>query len=103
MYTGRDFTDMVQGEDFPFAFDFAPYIAAGENVTGSTWSIEAVKGTDPDAATHLQGLPQMQDGKSVQRINGLVPGVTYLLRANVTTDNLNTKSLWSHVRCATPA
>jgi hypothetical protein len=102
MYIGRDFSEMDQGEDEPFALDFTDDLASGETVTSTNWTCTVAKGTDPDAATRLQGAAQMQGGKSVQRVSGLLPNVTYLLRANIVTSNLSTKSIWSHVRCTTP-
>jgi hypothetical protein len=71
----------------------------------SVWEIVPIAGVDLHPNTHLEGpsLPCVPLGSNrktatIQRVGGLLPGVTYLVRAVVITTLGNTRSLWSHIR-----
>jgi len=88
-----------------FGLDFINDLDPNEFLTDSSWMIEVVDGVDDDAGDHLEGTPKVVAPTgttaitaTIQRIGGLLPGVTYRVKAVVVTDQGNTKSLWSHVR-----
>jgi hypothetical protein len=84
--------------------DFINDIGDGETLLSSTWDVLVVAGVDPNAKV-LQG-PSItavpKDGSlktgTIQRVGGVLPGVTYRLRAQVITNRGNVVSGWSHVR-----
>jgi hypothetical protein len=79
-----------------FAVDFAADLAAGETLTGATFAIAAVVGIDAAASSMLSGAASVVGTQARQRIVGGVAGVTYDVRAVVTTSAGSTK-----VGCAT--
>lgn len=106
MYAGTDFSVSDQDENEIYSFDFVNDLSTGELLVGSpppVWTIAVVSGTDAAANSRLSGSPSVVNGPggvltaTSQRIVGLVPGVRYLLRANVNTSQGNAKTLYSHV------
>lgn len=105
MYAGRDFSPQEPEESEVFGLDFINDLDIGESLTTSSWTIQVVQGADPNPTQHLEGPPKVvvPTGGTVvtctiQRVGGLVPDVTYRLRAIAVTSLGNVKSLWSHVR-----
>src|SRR5690242_6777600 len=99
MFAGTDFRDANLEEEEPFAFNFVRDLAAGEQLSTTTWTISLIAGKDPDPNSHLIGQPRVQGTMSVQKIGGLMPGCRYLLVATVVTDKDNSKVMYSHVAC----
>jgi hypothetical protein len=96
---------METAESEVFGLDFVNDLDEGETLTGATWNLTVIQGTDATPNTHLSGSPTLviPDGTTrqtatQQRITGLLPNVTYTAQAVVTTSSGNTKSLWSHIR-----
>lgn len=88
-----------------FGFDFVNDLDPDEALITTLWTIKVVSGVDPDPDDHLEGISKVVaptgsiiNTATVQRIAGLLPGVTYLVRAIAVTDQGNTKTLWSHIR-----
>lgn len=105
MYAGRDFSPAEQAESLILGLDFVNDLAEGESLTGTAWELVVREGVDPDPNSHLIGDPQIAapNGTGVatattQRIQGLLPDVTYTVRAVVATSMGNTLSLWSHIQ-----
>jgi hypothetical protein len=92
-----------------FALDFVNDLDADEQLLSSRWTIVVSQGFDPNPVVHLEGTSvvvvpfgSLLKTASIQRIGGLWPDVTYIVRAQVITDRGNTRSLWSHVRGVDP-
>ena len=105
MFIGRDFSPQERGESEVFGFDFINDLDTDEQLISSVWTIAVRQGNDPDPSKHLEGtsvevVPAGSNFRTatIQRIGGLWPDVTYVVRAEVLTDRGNTRSLWSHVR-----
>jgi hypothetical protein len=103
-YAGRDFSPAEQAESLIYGLDFCNDLQEGESITEAIWEVLVREGMDPDPGSHLIGDPMLvtPEGTTVQtattqRIEGLLPDVTYTLRAVVTTSLENKLSLWSHV------
>ena len=79
-----------------FALDFADDMATGETLSTATFAIAVLDGTDADVADMLSGAASVVGTEARQRIIAGVAGVTYDVRAVVTTSAGNTK-----VGCAT--
>jgi hypothetical protein len=84
--------------------DFVNDVDHDEILMSSVWDMAVTAGVDPNP-NHLQGysievVPLGSELKTgtIQRVGSLVPGVTYRVRAVVTTTLGNTRSLWSHIR-----
>jgi len=106
MYVGRDFDPADTGESERYTFDFVNDLNAGDIITSSTWECEVAavsNGTDPAAASRIDGEAVINKTRSTQRITGLLPGVDYAVTATVETLNGDTIRLWSHIRCREPA
>lgn len=109
MYLGRDFSPQEAGESEVFGIDFANDLDGEEQLLSSVWRITVSRGVDPAPQVHLEGtsmvtVPAGSNLKTatVQRIGGLWPDVTYIVRAVVITNYGNTRSLWTHVRGVNP-
>jgi len=105
MYCGRDFSPQENGESEVLGLDLVYDLNDGEYLMSSFWDILVVAGVDANPQQHLQGpcievVPR--DGvlktASIQRVGGLLPGVTYRVRANATTTWGNLRNLFSHIR-----
>jgi hypothetical protein len=88
-----------------FGLDFVNDLTATETLSTAVWTIDVRYGVDPAPASHLVGPPVLVvpvgttlQTATVQRISGLLPDVTYTVRAVVTTNAGNMLSLWSHIR-----
>lgn len=106
MYVGRDFDPSDLGESERFTFDFVNDLQPGDTITSVTWGCEtAAKSpiSDASAASRIDGPPVFDATRTTQRVTGMVPGVIYMLQANVMTANGDTLTLWSHVECKDPA
>lgn len=81
--------DVAERDYLPF--DFADQVVAGETILSVTATLEAVAGTDASADTRRQGDPEMVSGSTVGRqwVEGVLEGVTYLLRIVATTSDAN--------------
>lgn len=102
MYVGSDFQASDAGESEIYSFDFVNDIAAGETLGTATFTLATVSGTDSNPSLHIQGSAQITGTIAMQRISGLLNGVTYAIQALVTTSNANVLSLWSHIIVGTP-
>lgn len=105
MYVGADFSPVDVGEVISEAFDFVNDLAAGDSIASVAWSCTVSAestGTDSAPATRMSGTPNIIGTATYQRFAGMLPGVTYLLLATVTTTLGDQLKLWSHVYCSTP-
>ena len=105
MYLGRDFSPQERGESEVFGLDFVNDLEHEEQLLSSVWTISVAEGVDPTPIVHLEGTSKVYvplgsnlQTATMQRIGGLWPDVTYVVRAVVVTNQGNTRSLWSHVR-----
>jgi hypothetical protein len=107
LYLGRDFSPQEQVESESFGLDFVNDLDATEELTSSIWTMTVVDGADPTPAARLEGTSMVVvpfdssnqlKTATIQRIGGLLPDVTYVVRAEVFTTLGNTKTLWTHVR-----
>jgi hypothetical protein len=73
------------GETITYTFDFSDVLADGETIASATISIRTVTGTDATPAALLSGAHQLVTPQVMQMITGGVSGVTYSLKATVTT------------------
>lgn len=96
-------------ESFGYGFDFINDLLPDETVQAAVWSLAVISGTDANPASHLQGPPILAtpDGgtrqtATLQAIGGLLPDVTYVVRAVITTNFGNVRSYRSHVRGEQP-
>src|SRR5215475_3087232 len=105
MYAGIDFSPQENGESEVLGLDLVFDLDHDEVLMSSVWDIAAVAGVDPNPTSHLQGpcievVPK--DGTlktmSIQRVGGLLPGVTYRVRTSTVTTRGNLRNLWSHIR-----
>jgi hypothetical protein len=106
MYVGRDFDPTDAGESERYSFDFVNDLQVGDAIAAAVWTCEVAAksvGADAGAASRIDGPPVFTGTKTTQRVSGMVPGVIYCLTATVTTNLLDTVSLWSHVECKDPA
>lgn len=106
MYVGRDFDPSDHGEDERFTFDFVNDLQKGDKIITAVWECAVAAkstGADADAASHISGPAEILDTRTTQRVSGLIPGVTYVLKAIATTEKPDTLILWSHVECKEPA
>lgn len=99
-----DFPPATQNESLVYGLDFIDDIQSGAQLLNSIWTLSVIKGTDANPALHLQGPSFLfiTDGNAVptatmQRIGGLLPGVTYAALARVQTDQGDTVELHSHI------
>jgi hypothetical protein len=104
VYCGRDFSPAEQAESRLYGLDFVNDLSDGESLTGATWDVSVRYGEDPDPNSHLVGDPNLVTPEgtttqtaTTQRIEGLLPDVTYTVRAVVTTSLENKIQLWTHV------
>src|SRR4249919_2139673 len=102
---GRDFSPQEQNESEAFGMDFINDLESGEELTSSIWTMVVTDGFDPTPEKRLEGPSAVcrafnSDLKTatIQRIGGLLPDVTYVVRSEVITTLGNIRSLWSHVR-----
>jgi hypothetical protein len=82
-----------------YGFDFKRGLSYGETIGTAVFEIFVVDGTDPSANSRLIGPATVSGTQARQRVAGLVPGVTYVLQASVTTNQGSIKSLWGRVEC----
>lgn len=101
-YIGSDFSPADTAEIKDYSMDLAPALAAGETLSGSTWSIDVVGGVDASASSRLIGSANITGTITTQRIGGLVAGTEYKLTAAVTTSTGEVLSYWSHVKGTQP-
>lgn len=66
--------------------DFSREIGAA-TVQQATWTCEALSGSDPDAATRLQGSPILASPLVQHVVGGMLDGVRYSIRCVATDSN----------------
>ena len=105
MYCGRDYSPQERNESEVIGLDFVNDLQAGETLISSAWAIAVISGVDTDPGDHLSGpakvvTPTFGTLKTatIQRIGGILPGVTYRVKAIAITTLGNTLTLWSHIR-----
>ena len=105
VFIGRDFSPQQNGESEVIGLDFSNDLDAGETVMSSVWTLQVTAGIDLNPNIHLEGpsMPVTPIGSvlqtgTVQRIGGLLPGVTYATIATVITSLGNTRMLFSHIQ-----
>lgn len=72
-----NFTPKRAGETEVFTVDFSALLATGETITSAAWSISVVSGSDPSAASMIDGSASISGSKVSQLITGGVSDVTY--------------------------
>jgi hypothetical protein len=104
MYVGRDFSPAEQAESHVYGLDFVNDLSEGESLIEAIWELIVRSGADPDPSLHLDGEPMLVTPEgtdtqtaTTQRITGLLPDVTYTVRAVVKTSLDNKLQLWTHV------
>jgi hypothetical protein len=60
-------------------------LASGETISGSTWSVEVVEGSDPNAADMLSGSPSTSGSKVSHLVTGGLDQILYCIVAAATT------------------
>jgi hypothetical protein len=116
MYVGSDFDPIEPGETDTFTLEFTSRLAAGEQVTSSSWAATVVN-TDPGATVDTSASSRV-DGSATtttqsdpvlgtrtfsnQNVGGCLAGNNYRLEATAITSNGRTLKLWSHVYCQAP-
>lgn len=103
MFVGQSFQTMAPVENEVFGINFVNDLSAGESIVSATFNISVDTGVDPSPSSHFVGLPSFTGATALQRISGLLNGVTYILEAVVTTSLHNTLSLHSRVHCQSPS
>lgn len=83
----NDFSPKRAAEVEVFTVDFAPLLATGVTISNPVWSITAVTGNDPSAASMIQGAASISGSKVSQEIGGGVPGLRYAPICKVTTSD----------------
>lgn len=101
MFVGSDFQVMDVGENEVFGLNFVNDLPTGDSILSVVFTLTVKDGfgVDPSPAAHLNGTPGFSGTTVLQRLSGLLPGVTYVVQAVVTTALGNTISLYSHVAC----
>lgn len=84
--------DKYSAESRVYGFDFGRLLEAGETLTGATFAVAVVTGTDPTPAAILVGAATVAGAIARQRIAGGVGGATYRVTATATTSAGNTLS-----------
>lgn len=103
MYVGRDYSPSDVGEAETYGLDFARDLSTGETIVSVAWTCGVLTGVDPAPQDHVIGAGSINGTIAIQFLSGFLAGVNYRLMATVTTSTGETKSLWSHVACQTPA
>jgi hypothetical protein len=85
--SAAEFDTKDPAESLPYTFDFAGQLVQGETVSGVT-SVSAT----PSGLT-LSGAPVLNGSIVTQRITGGTSGARYLVSAQVTTSQGNTRVL----------
>lgn len=74
-------------------------------MTSAVWTLTVIQGVDANPNSHLNGAPTLvtpagttRQTATQQRIEGLLPDVTYTARVVVVTSLNETVSLWSHIQ-----
>jgi len=105
LYCGRDFSPQERGESEVIGLDFVNDLQTDETLISSAWTIAVVSGKDTDPTDHLSGPSKVVaplfgtlKTATIQRIGGILPGVTYRVGAVAITTLGNTLKLWSHIR-----
>ena len=70
-------------------FDFERLLVDGETISSATSTLEAISGADEDADSRRVGGPEIASGATAGRqwVEGVLAGVTYLLRVVGTTSD----------------
>ena len=76
--------------DRTFSFGMPGWLEPGETLTGVVFSMLVVSGVDANPSAMLSGAGQVSGTDVLQRVLGGIDGVTYRLRAVVTTSNPHT-------------
>jgi hypothetical protein len=105
VWVGADYQIMDVGENEVFGLNFVNDLPSGDSILSVvfTLTVKDGYGTDPNPSAHLNGTPGVSGTTALQRLSGLLPGVTYILQAIVTTALGNTISLYSHVPTQSPS
>jgi hypothetical protein len=105
VYVGRDYSPQERIESEVLGLDFINDLDAGETLISTAWTIAPISGVDPDPTDHLEGPSKVVTPIggfnftcTIQRVGGLLPGVTYRIGAVAITTLGNTRKLWSHIR-----
>ena len=77
-------------ETYPIAFDFSAVLPTGETISSSTWTATVVSGNDSSPSSILYGSPVITNGTVKQTVTGGNAGVTYQLKASITTSGGST-------------
>lgn len=83
--------------------DFVNDLPTGDSVSTVAFTMTVASGTDASPSSRIDGLPGVSGTQVGTRVSGLLPNVTYILKATVTTTLGNTLILYSHIPCETPS
>jgi hypothetical protein len=78
-FSAKDPSDIVQ-----LAFDLSDVITSPDTIASSTWAVTTVSGYDASPSSLLSGAPATSGYQVKQLFTGGIDGVTYLVRATVT-------------------
>ena len=77
-------------ETYPVAFDFSAVVPSTETISSSTWTATVVSGNDASPSAILYGSPVITGTTVKQVVTGGYSGVTYSLKASITTSGGST-------------
>jgi hypothetical protein len=99
----EQFSNVAPDESVGLSFDFASYLSPGDSLASVTsWTCTvAEQSLEPDASpsSRLSGSPTTSGTLVIQRVQGCLANVTYVMEALVQTVNGETLSLWQYIDC----
>lgn len=93
-----DYSDTPAGVTSTYTFDFSYDLPGGDTITGASWTLVVVSGTDSSPSSRLIGAPTINGALVSQQIGNTPAGVRYAVRALATTSGGNSISIFSHLR-----
>lgn len=93
-----DFSDTLAGVTSTYTFDFGNDLPNGDTITGASWTLVVVSGTDSSPSSRLIGASTVNGTLVSQQIGGTPAGVRYAVRALAMTAQGNSISIFSHLR-----
>jgi hypothetical protein len=104
-YAGADFPNADVGSTVTYFFDFTLALAAGETITGASWTCATSSDSivaDSSASSRINGPPSITGNVVGQKFSGYLAGVKYLITATASTSLGNALTTWAHFYCDSP-